>query len=350
MRVAKSSAPKSAPPPLPPIAVFHGPQRFLQLEHTERLRAALCRVHGEVTTVCFDGASASPADILDECRSLSLMQTHKLVVVDNADALLKAADDDDDAPPTRHRGKTARELFETYAESPDSSATLVLRAMTWRPGKLDKAVLASRGTLIKCEELHEHDAAAWAVERAQSTHKTTLEPAAANMLIDALGVDLGRIDCELAKLSLATPGKPITAAQIKQMVGVTREEDFWEIQSSLLSGDPARALGHLRSMLEVSRHDPTPLLFTYCDLARKLHAAARGLAARENPRSLMGRLKLWGPAGDALLHKAGRVSPPAAAKLVDDTVDAMVRQRSGVGDPEHILEGLTLRFVEVCQG
>ncbi len=341
----------AARPALPPIAILHGPQRFLQLQLTSDLKAQLASLHaGEIPVTLFDGATASPADILDECRSMSLMQTHKLVVIDNADTLLKGGEDDDApaAPGKRHAGgKSARELFEAYAQSPDPSTTLVLRAGAWRPGRLDKAVQAAGGAIRKCDEPSEADAIAWAIERAQAIGTSIDQPAAAR-LIDALGVDLGRIDSEIAKLSLVNPGRPITAQVVKDMVGITREEDFWEIQSSLLSGDAPRALEHLREMLEISRHDPTPLLFTYCDLARKLHAAAQGLAARENPASLMGKLKLWGPSGNALLDRARSVDPGRAAQLVGEVVDGMVRQRSGLGDAEHILEGLTLRFAAVC--
>ncbi len=332
-------------PPAPPIAIFHGPERFLQLHHTQALRERLIAQHGEVAPFIF-GSGSAPVDILDECRALSLMQTHKLVIVDSADALLKSADDDADASAPAFRGTTtrsARELFEAYAASPDSSATLVLRAPTWRPGRLDKAVVASGGIVIKCEELRDDAAAAWAVERAPH-HKATLDRAAATRLVDAVGPDLARLDTELAKLSLVRPDGQITTDVVRQFVGLSREEDFWEIQGSLLSGDAPRALGHLRELLDVSRHDPTPLLFTYCDLARKLHGASAGLANRENPAAITGRLRLWGPAASTILEKARAVPPHAAASLLAEVVDGMVRQRSGLGDPEHILEALTLRF------
>lgn len=339
------------------MAIFHGPERYLQLQRTAELKAALTSRHGEVTVFAFGGGAggggASPAEILDECRSLSLMQTHKMVVVDGADALLKAAEDEEGGSGGgglggRGGGKTAREMFEAYAEAPDSSATLVLRAGTWRPGRLDKAVLASGGVVVKCESPSDAEAAAWVRGRA-AHHQTSIDADAAARLVEAVGADLARLDSELAKLSLVKPGAAISAEVVRQFVGVSREEDFWEVQGSLLSGDAQRALGHLRELLDVSRHDATPLLFTYCDLARRLHGAARGLAARENPASLMGRLKMWGSAGEAVMARARTIRPEAAADLLGAVVDGMVRQRSGLGDPEHILEGLTLRFCDACR-
>ncbi|MGD9689371.1 MAG: DNA polymerase III subunit delta [Phycisphaerales bacterium] len=364
---AASKAPAS-PAAAPPIALFHGPDRFQQIEQTEELRTRLRALHGELAATVFDGASASPADILDECRSLSLMQQHRFVVVDNADALVKGADEDQaagaPAAPSASggrsdrgsSGKTPREILESYAAAPDASATLVLRAGVFRGPKLEKAILAAGGVVRKCEPLKPAEAVAWAISRATSHHATTLERPAALALLDAIGPELGRIDCELAKLALMVAStdtradkRSINDALVRQCVGITREEEFWAIQGSLLSGDPSIALTHLRSLLDISRHDPTPLFFTFGDLARKLHAASQGLASRENPFAVRNRLRLWGPDVDTLMQRASRIRPGDAAELVRDTVQAMVRQRTGDGDPEHILEGLTLRFASACR-
>ena len=55
--------------------------------HFEALRGALEAEHGEVDTIQFDGQKASLADVLDELRSLALLQRHKLVVVGHRGSL-----------------------------------------------------------------------------------------------------------------------------------------------------------------------------------------------------------------------------------------------------------------------
>ncbi|MGQ0628622.1 MAG: hypothetical protein ACT4PL_11045, partial [Phycisphaerales bacterium] len=86
--MAKAAGKPAGTTTIPTVAVLHGPDRFTQLERTEAVKQAIATQHGAVEPVLFDGASAAPAVILDECRSLSLMQSFKLIIVDNADELL----------------------------------------------------------------------------------------------------------------------------------------------------------------------------------------------------------------------------------------------------------------------
>lgn len=343
----------SSIPPGAPIAVLHGEERFLHLDHTDTLRAALKKAHEDFDTALFDGATASPADILDECRSLSLMQRQKLVIVDNADALLKAAEDEEDDAPAKagRRGqRSAREMFEEYAKSPEPSACLLLRATAWRPGNLDKAITAAGGAVVACEAYAPAPAIEWVIGRAKSHHRATIDREAAGQLVDNLGTDLGRLDSELGKLSLMAAIRDadkaaITRDLVSEMVGFSREEEAWALQRDLLAGRAPQALQNLHDALNVSRHSPVLVGLVYLDLARKLDGFARGMAAGENPGALRGRLKLWGESAAIIPEAAKRYRPEQTAALLQAAVTADTRQKSGQGDPVHILEALTLRFV-----
>lgn len=315
------------------MVLLAGKELFLHGEHTERLREALREAHGEVDVVRYDGATVEPAAVLDECRTFGLMQQHKIVVVDQADQFVK---------------ETHRPMVERYVTSPSDAATLVLRAETWHKGKLD-AMIEKCGIIVRCEPVTSGEASRWAVARCAKAHGTTLEPEGASLLVERLGTDLGRLDSELAKLALnaMTPGgKPgqVTAALVGELVGRSREEEVWVIQSALLSRDPAVAIGAVRDAIEVSRH-PTVLVSWACvDLARKVHGAAQGLAAGARPFDLVRGLRLWGSSQEAVLSAARRVEPRRAAALLREAIRADVRQKTGVGEPQRILEALALRF------
>ena len=87
----KPSTPAKAPSAEMPIVILHGPELFLHDEYTRRLVESLKTSHGEIEHFSFDGSTTPLAVVLDELRSYGLMQSHKLVVIDNASEFMKAA-------------------------------------------------------------------------------------------------------------------------------------------------------------------------------------------------------------------------------------------------------------------
>lgn len=345
------------------VAILHGEDRFLQDEYLRQFREALTEAHGgpdAYDVVRFDGAQGASivADIFDECRSFGLMQQHKIVVVENADLLLKKTEDDEAAPPRAPAGRRGsppvdvRRMMEAYAAEPSDSATLILRASGWRPGNLDKAVaaLGERGAIIDCEALDPARAVGWATKRASLRHNTSIDPEAARLLIASVGVDLGRIDNELEKLALAAGGNgaPISAALVREMTGVSREEEFWQFQSTLAVGDVSASLARLRDMVEVSRHDAVVLSWSFTELARKIHAVRRLADAGQNVQPLVYKLKLFGDA-TSVFNAARAIPASRAAHLYEMAVDIDAANKSGRGDPVRNLEVLTVKFSEAIR-
>jgi DNA polymerase III delta subunit len=378
---AASSSPKGSGAsrlgPATRVLILSGPERFLQEQYLRELRSGLASVHGDdgIDTVRFDGAQGPRilADVLDECRSFGLMQQYKIVLVENAEVLVKAGDDD--APATTkpssgrarrgHVPASARELLESYCADPSSNATLVLRAGVWRPGNLDKAV-EQVGAIIKCEAPTDLAAISWAIGRASARHHTSIDQEAARRLVGAIGPDLGRIDSELAKLALAAggQGEPITLDLVESLTRLTREQEFWAIQDALLAGAPARSLAQLRELIDVSRHDPVPITYTYLETARKIHAAARGLAEGRPRASIAGGLRVmgFGPKRDLAIDQifsaaqslgpGGPTGPSTggALALFSAAIAVDVANKSGLGEPVRNLERLSLRFGPPTRG
>jgi len=315
------------------VVLLVGSDSFIAGEHTLALKEKLLAKHGEMDVLAFDGQNANLAEVLDECRSFGLMQQHKMVVVDNADQFVKDLN---------------RPLVERYTQDPSAGATLVLRATKWHKGKLDE-MIEEVGTIITCDEVDEPTAVNWAMKRAEKRHSAKIDLKAAQALVERVGTELGRIDCELAKLAVAgDKAGVITTALVAEFVGRSREEEVWGIQSTLVSGDAAQAVAHVRDLIEVSRQPTIMIFWAMTDLARKLHGAARGIRAGVNPFALVGVLKLFGPSKDIILRTAGKIDPNAAADLFDACVKADVRQKTGLGEPERSAEILAMKFAEVC--
>jgi DNA polymerase-3 subunit delta len=323
-------AKKAAAPPFDTscrILILCGKEPFLRAEYTRLLRGMLEKERGEVQTLRFDGAAAEPADILDELRSPGLMPVYKMAVVDEADQLVKDA---------------SRPIFERYAESPSEHGVLVLRADTWRPGKLDKLV-EKVGAVVKCEPLEPAKAANWVATRCMRRHGVDIEPRAARLLVERLGAGLGRLDSEMARLAAQVgPGATITLAMVEEQTGVSRQEDqLWEIQDHLLGADPQRALDFIRLALgNAPRDTAVPLVYACMDLARKINSVRRG-----------GRPKMWPQhRAQAIRSAAGRLSEAAAADLLAAAVDTDRAMKTGRGDSHRLLESLAVRFTSALGG
>jgi len=319
------------------VAIIHGKEPFLMTRYTNDFESMLKGEHGDVDRVVFDGSTVDLATILDEVRTLDLMMRYKLVIVDNADAFLAAKD----------TGKTSnRQAMERYAESPVQSATLLLRATTWRPGKLDK-VVAKKGIVFKLQNLSEHDSVRWCVGRCGKEHGCTLDAEAAQLLVHRIGSSLTRLDSELGKLSAkVAPSTTITKADVVEMVGLSREEQAWEIQSMLLSGNSGAAMNKLGELLDVSRQPRELLMWSVVDLTRRLSAAASMFQSGSSPAEIRKSLKLFGDGGNKILALAKQRTPTQLANLFTEAVAVDARTRSGLLDGRR---GLELVAMQVCR-
>jgi DNA polymerase III delta subunit len=321
------------------IVVLHGKESFLRSEHTRRVLDALRERFGAVDEFGFDGTSCSLADVLDELRSYGLMSQHKVVIVDQAEQFMQ--------------GDDRRRAMERYAESPMQDATLILRSGGWRPGTFDKLV-AAVGMILKCEAPGAAEAVRWAVARSQKRHGVELSAAGAQALVDRVGPDLGRLDSELGKLAVGAlaMGGPtgdakvvITPELVKEFTGLSREEQAWEIQGALATGDPAQALAKVDELLRVSRAPEVMLAWSTIDVVRKVHDAA-ALAAQGQPDGAIAKsLKLWGD-GAAVIVRLGRSVPLArAAALLQAAIAADRRMKSGLSpEPSRAIEALAVQI------
>ena len=304
---------------------------------TDDFEATLSKEFGEIDKIVFDGTSIDLATVLDEIRTFDMLTRHKLVVVDDADVFLAG----------KGTGKsTPRKAIERYAESTIDSATLLLRATTWRPGKLDKAV-AKIGLVFKLQQLSEADTIRWCVGRCSKEHKCSLETDAAQLLVARIGLTLTRLDSELGKLSArVAPKTNIAMGDVAEMVGLSREEQAWEIQSVLLAGNSSATLAKLGELLDISKQPKELLMWAVVDLTRRLSAAASMFSKGKSNSDVRASLRLFGEGGNQLMAVAKRCTPSQLANLFTEAVAIDARSRSGMLDSRR---GLELLAVRVCR-
>jgi DNA polymerase-3 subunit delta len=190
------------------------------------------------------------------------------------------------------------------------------------------------------------------VARTRKRHDAEMEPAAAELLVDRIGCDLGRLDSELGKLAAAAarPGAgpaKVTRAIVQEFTGLSREEQAWEIQGPVVAGDAAAALRKLDELLRVSRVPEVMIGWSLVDLARKVHDASCLLAQGESEGGVAKSLKLWGPGASAVVRAGRRLRPHVAASLFRVAVETDRATKNGTApEPARAFEGLMVRMAE----
>lgn len=334
---ARSDAP-SSPSADMRVVVLHGKDAFLRLERGRQLESSLQERFGGVDRMDLDGTNAALSDVLDNLRTPGLFAGHKLVALENAEAFMGAED--------------RRRAMERYAENPCAEATLLMRcASGWRPGNFDKLV-AKVGAVIKCDSPTPMEAVKWCAARSLRRHQAEMEPAAAELLVEKLGPDLGRLDAELGKLAAAAarPGAGttrVTRAIVQEFTGLSREEQAWEIQGPVLEGKADAALIKLDELLRVSRVPEVMIGWSLVDLARKVHDASCLLSQGESEGAVAKALKLWGPASSSVVRAGRRIKPAAAARLFRMAVETDRATKNGTApEPARAFEGLMVQLAE----
>ncbi|HHN78808.1 MAG TPA: DNA polymerase III subunit delta [Phycisphaerales bacterium] len=331
----KPTAASRAPDASCRVVLLKGKEAFLRAHHTSALKESLEAAHGGVGVFLFDGEKDEPAAILDECRSFGLMDSHKLVIVDNAEAFV---------------GKENRPLVERYVQSPCDGATLLLRAEAWRPGKLDK-MIGAVGAVVECKAVTPEQAMKWCRVRAKKRLEAEIDERSAWMLVDRVGPDLARLSSELEKLALAAKESSegrITPDLVSQMSASSREIEPWAVQEPLLTGDAAAAVGAVRRILDSAPRDAhVPVAMAAAQLAASLYAlSARGGA---RPAEVGKARKLWGDRLRPIEAAARRADRGALRALLTDAIETDAKGKSGVGRPAVSLEVLAARFAQVLR-
>src|SRR5947208_624184 len=119
---------------------------------------------------------------------------------------------------------------------PSSTAT----AASWRPCTSCTATkISSSARRWRCCA---PASSAWAEAR----HGKQLSQAAARLLVDLIGEEMGQLDQELAKLAVYIgQASKIDADDVDKLVGQSRAANVFEILNTLAAGQPPKALAIL---------------------------------------------------------------------------------------------------------
>src|SRR5262249_21340148 len=177
------------------------------------------------------------------------------------------------------------------------------------------------GSSIACKAPPTQQLPEWCVRWCAAQHDKQLAPAAARLLVDLVGPEMGLLDQEMQKLAAyagdghrveAGAGGAVEAGDVDRLVGSSRAENTWRVFDLIGAGQAGEALTFLDRLLEQGE-DPLRLLGAFSTQLRRLAQA--------------GRLSAQGASLGEALERAGVPSFPAARKGAEQQMRHLGRRR-----------------------
>ncbi len=244
---------------LRPVYALAGDEPFLKRHALAALRElALGPGGGELGLTTFPGDKATRAAVFDELQTLPFLSPRRLVVIEGADPFV-----------TRERA-----WLEKYVAEPAPVGVLVLEVQSW-PANTRLAKLLPDDATLLCKAPATARLPAWCRAWCKAGHGKDLAPAAAQLLVDLVGPEMGQLDQELAKLALYAGNAPrVEAADVDTLVGNSRAENTWQLFDLIGAGKPGEALTLLERVFDQGE-DAHRLLGLFSHQLRQLARAAR---------------------------------------------------------------------------
>lgn len=311
---------------LRPAYLLAGPEALFRDRALAEIREAV--LAGAPVDFNFDrleGESATPGALQDAMRALPVLAERRLVVLREPEA-------------RRGGGKALTQALagwlEAGSEAGSSSVLVVTAAQADRRARW---VRAFRGSAVRVDCEAPRGARALADFLGAEAKRTgvRLEPAAAELLVEAVGADLLMLRQELEKAVLFAGGDRITAEHVRATASVVAEEPVWDLTDAIGAGRKAEALGVLRRM-RAQGAAPPALLGALATHFRKLARTRAGKPPAGHPfavRKLESQARRYAPARlEACLHaihEVDEVLKGAGAMPEDMALERLVMGLSG---------------------
>lgn len=297
-----------------PVYALVGADAYLQ---AERLIEILATFPPDLQRIDLDGEKAELADVLDELRSFAMFGGGKLVVVRTAEAFI-----------TRFR-----ESLETYLAQPSSSGTLVLRVASLPSNQRIYKLIQKVGSIEKCDPPKAAELPRWIIAHAKSAHQLIVNPEAAQILADLIGDDLGRLNNELAKLSLQSDNGKLERKDVEKGVSFQREQEMWDMTNEIAAGHADKALRRWRQLVQM---DSSAEFRAVTWLGMWLEKVSQAIAMKRrgmNGFAIASALKLWPrEMQEAFMKTVEKLGEHGLVRAVDLLVEIDHQSKTGVGN------------------
>jgi DNA polymerase-3 subunit delta len=283
------------------LYVLHGDEAFLKRQVQQAIRLLVLGPEENTFALAVHaGDKTTWAAVTEDLHTLPFLSPHRLVIVENADTFV-----------TAERPKLEK-LFRDLAGRANPTGVLVLDVQNWA-SNTNLAKLTPDTSLLVCKAPGAQQLPPWCMRHCQSKHGKTLAAAAARLLVELVGAEMGVLDQEMEKLAVYVGAAPkIETKDVDQLVGQSRAEQTFRIFDLIGEGKAGEALAFLDRMLDQGT-DPLAVLGAFRWQLRRL--------------ALSARLNAQGLPLDEAMTRAGVASFPSARRSAEQQMRHLGRRR-----------------------
>jgi DNA polymerase-3 subunit delta len=324
-----STSPASLAKKLQSVYVLYGDEDFLKRQVIAALRKLVFETNeNEFGLSAHAGDKADFAAVRDELETVPFLSPRRMVVVENADPFV-----------TRYRA-----ALEKYLSQRAANGILVLDVKSW-PSNTKLYKMVDSAGAISCKAPPPYKLPDWCMGRARSHHGKELPPAAARLLVDLVGPEMGILDQELTKLAIYVGTAPkIQVADVDKLVGSGRVQKTFKIFDAIGAGRPGEALTILDRLFDQGE-EPLAILAALGWQLRRL-AKVAGLSRQGIPLpAAMERAGVQHFAQQGLEQQLRHLGPKGAGHLYDWLLETDFGLKGGSRLPERtLLERLVVQL------
>jgi DNA polymerase III subunit delta len=292
------------------------------------------------------------AEVLDDARSLSLFASERLIWVVNAEAALPrgraAAAEDDES----EGGAGDASALAAYMQDPTPGVTMAFEASRFdfegddkRKQERVRKFYTAIPDVVELRRYSSADARAEADSLARRAG-FRIEPAALDLLVEALGADIARIAVEIEKLSLFAGARTVTVDDITALAPEARATTIFALVNALGRGDRGRSLEILDTLTREGEYLPLALAFLSTQFRMALTAREAGL---KSPQQIQGHfsrmgIPMWGSRAEQVYQTMAKFSRPRLEQAIKLIFEADKGLRDARPDDRIVMEQFVLKL------
>ena len=337
---------------VPPATLLLGPEAY----ERRRIKSALLATLPADAVSQHDLGELTLAEVLDDARALSLFTSERLIWIVNAELALprgRAAADDEDDSSTGASGAGDAAPLAAYLKDPTPGVTLVFEAIRHDFEGEDKRkqdrvrkFYAAIPDVVELQKYSPQEARAEAESLIRQAG-FRMEPAALDLLIEALGAEIARVAVEIEKLALFAGNRVIGVEDVTALVPDARATTVFALVNALGRRDRARALGILDTLTRDGEYLPLALAFLSTQFRMALVARESGLKSSQQIQGHFSRMgvPMWGSRAEQVYQTVSKFSKSQIERALELIYTADKGLRDARPDDRIVMETFIMELV-----